>query len=110
MPGYRLVGLVGHNQPQGGFADGGDIPNVGRLEDIEAICSDHDVAEVIVADRAADDPVYQRAALACLRRGCRVTNETTFYEKTYGEVPAAHIRSSWFLTADLKASERSMPY
>lgn len=80
----------------------GDIPIAGRLADIEEICRAHDVVEVIVADRAADDPVYQRAALACLRRGCRVTNETTFYEKTYGEVPAAHIRPSWFLAADLK--------
>ena len=80
----------------------GDIPIAGRLADIEEICREHDVVEVIVADRAADDPVYQKAALACLRRGCRVTNETTFYEKTYGEVPAAHIRPSWFLAADLK--------
>lgn len=80
----------------------GDIPIAGRLADIEQICRDHDVVEVVVADRAADDPVYQRAALTCLRRGCRVTNETTFYEKTYGEVPAAHIRPSWFLAADLK--------
>lgn len=80
----------------------GDIPIAGRLADIEEICREHDVAEVVVADRAADDPLYQRAALACLRRGCRVTNETTFYEKTYGEVPAAHIRPSWFLAADLK--------
>lgn len=80
----------------------GDIPIAGRLADIEEICREHDVAEVVVADRAADDPLYQRAALTCLRRGCRVTNETTFYEKTYGEVPAAHIRPSWFLAADLK--------
>jgi len=101
VPGYRLVGLVGHHPP-GGAGEGGDIPNVGRLEEIDDICREHDVAEVVVADRAADDPAYQRAALACLRRGCRVTNETTFYEKTYGEVPAAHIRSSWFLAADLK--------
>jgi len=117
VPGYRLVGLVGHSQPARATpirteaVDAGDIPSVGRLEDIEDICRDYDVAEVVVADRAANDPACQRAALACLRRGCRVTNETTFYEKTYGEVPAAHIQSSWFLAADLKGQreEHALP-
>lgn len=101
VPGYRLVGIIGDNRPgRGGNA--GDIPTVGRIEEIERVCREFDVAEVVVADQSAGDPVYHRAAMACLRMGCRVTNETTFFETTYGEVPAAHIPPSWFLVADLK--------
>lgn len=101
VPGHCLVGLVEDNRD---FHERGlsDIPVVGRLEDIEDICRRYQVAEVVVADRAAEDPRYQRAALACLRMGCRVTNETTYYETTFGEVPAAHITPNWFLVADLK--------
>ncbi|MCZ6698212.1 MAG: sugar transferase [Planctomycetota bacterium] len=101
VPGYRLVGLVAGN---GAIDERGlsDVPIVGQLDDIERVCRDHRVAEVVVADRAADDPEFQRAALKCLRLGCRVTNETTFYETAFEEVPAAHITPNWFLLADLK--------
>lgn len=101
VPGYRLVGIVA-SSGNGDDVGTRDIPVVGSVDEIEDICRRNQVAEVVVADRAADDPRFQNAALACLRMGCRVTTETTFYETTFGEVPAAHISPSWFLTADLK--------
>lgn len=101
VPGYNIVGLVLDSQDRSQH-DMGDIPVVGRIADVERLCRAHRVAEVVVADHAADSPRYQRAALTCLRLGCRVTNESTFYETTYCEVPAAHITPNWFLVADLK--------
>lgn len=84
----------------------GDIPIVGDVSKIEEICEELDVHEVVVAEDSTKNHQYQRAALTCLRMGCRVTDETTFYETTYGEVPVSHIRPSWFLTADLKGQLR----
>ncbi len=102
VPGYRLVGLVTSNRSAGDVGGVGDIPVVGDIADIGELCRRHQVAEVVVAESAAKNPDDQRAALACLRLGCRVTDETTFFESTYGEVPVSHITPHWFLTADLK--------
>jgi len=102
FPGYRLVGVV--VPEKGGAAEygAGDIPVVGSLSQIDALIREHDVAEVVVAEAAARNPQYQKAALSCLRLGCRVTDETTFYESAFGEVPVSHISPSWFFSADLK--------
>jgi exopolysaccharide biosynthesis polyprenyl glycosylphosphotransferase len=106
VPGYRLVGLVvpdhGGNSEQGVS----DIPVVGEISDIRDLCRRFQVAEVVVAEAAARDSKYQKAALACLRLGCRVTDETTFYETAYGEVPVSHITPNWFLAADLKGQRQ----
>jgi exopolysaccharide biosynthesis polyprenyl glycosylphosphotransferase len=40
--------------------------------------------------------------LPCLRRGCRVTNEATFYEKATGQILVDEINPHWFLFADLQ--------
>ncbi len=105
VPGYRLVGLVVCDEydTEQGLSD---IPVVGEVSQVERLCCEFDVAEVVVADAAAASPQFQRAALACLRLGCRVTDETTFYESTYGEVPVSHITPSWFLAADLKGQRQ----
>ncbi|MFH1418724.1 MAG: sugar transferase [Planctomycetota bacterium] len=102
VPGYRSVGLIVPNSCRPIEQDAGDIPIVGEIGDIERLCRDLEVAEVVVAQTVLKDPMFQRAALACLRLGCRVTDETTFHETAYGEVPVSHITPSWFLTADLK--------
>lgn len=106
VPGYRLVGLVTCDKDEVDQRGVSDIPVVGDISDIEALCRQHDVAEVVVADAAARNPQFQRAALTCLRLGCRVTDETTFYESTYGEVPVSHITPNWFLAADLKGQRQ----
>lgn len=104
VPGYRLVGVVAPEKDNATMH--GDIPIVGALSQITELVHEHDVAEVVVAQSAAGHPQYQRAALSCLRLGCRVTDETTFYESTYGEVPVSHITPGWFLSADLKGHRR----
>ncbi|HVP11623.1 MAG TPA: sugar transferase, partial [Phycisphaerae bacterium] len=102
VPGYRLVGLVVPDDCASGEQSVSDIPVVGEISDIEDLCRQFQVAEVVVAEAATRDSRYQKAALLCLRLGCRVTDETTFYETAYGEVPVSHITPSWFLAADLK--------
>ncbi|HKQ47023.1 MAG TPA: sugar transferase [Phycisphaerae bacterium] len=106
IPGYRLVGVVVPERDEANRRGAGDIPVVGALSEVENLVRRHEVAEVVVAQSAAAIPEYQKAALACLRLGCRVTDETTFYETTYGEVPVSHISPSWFLSADLKGHRR----
>ena len=102
VQGYRLVGVV-VPEPQSREEYGSsDIPVVGEIKDLEKLCRKFDVAEVVVADTAARNQEQLHAALGCLRLGCRVTDETTFYETTFGEVPVSHITPSWFLAADLK--------
>lgn len=106
VPGYRLVGVVTSDPDVIEECGPSDIPVVGRLDDIAALCKNHDVAEVVVAEAVSRCPRHLHAALTCLRLGCRVTDETTFYETTYGEVPVSHITPGWFLTADLKGQRQ----
>jgi len=106
VQGYRLVGVVVSERGDAQELGTSDIPIVGEMADIEALCRRFGVAEVVVAQTAARNPRHLRAALACLRLGCRVTDETTFYESTYGEVPVSHITPDWFLTADLKGQRQ----
>ncbi len=106
VPGYRLVGLVVTEHEHAAEKPVGDIPIVGEIGAVQELCRRYDVAEVVVANAAARHYEFQRAALACLRLGCRVTDETTFYESTYGEVPVSHITPNWFLAADLKGQRQ----
>lgn len=100
IPGYRLVGVVSDR-----VASLPDIPGlelIGAPQHAESICRDQDVREVVVAAQADQGGEFARAALACLAMGCRVTDETTFHEKAFGEVPTEAISADWFLRADLK--------
>ena len=106
VPGYRLVGVVGSQARETVEYGASDIPVVGDVDSIEAVCGQHDVAEVVVAQGAMQNSADLRAALACLRLGCRVTDETTFYESMYHEVPVSHISPAWFLAADLKGQRQ----
>jgi len=100
--GYQLVGVVNTgsaNEPRHGVSD---IPTVGEISEVVRLCREHNVAEIVVAESCTRNPRSLRTALACLRLGCRVTDETTFYESMFGEVPVSHITPRWFLVADLK--------
>ncbi len=106
VPGYRLVGIVSANGHAREDFGGSDIPVVGEIGGIESVCREHDVAEVVVAQTAAQDAHHLRSVLNLLHLGCRVTDETTFYESCFGEIPVSHITPHWFLAADLKGQLR----
>ncbi len=75
---------------------------LGTIDDIERICIERQVDEVVVGPAAARNSRLVDRTLGCLRLGCRVTNLSTFYEEVFSEVPAALLEPNWFLFADLK--------
>ncbi len=98
---YKLVGYIATDP----IEMGRPINNsrvIGTLDDIERICLEHDVHEVVVGPGPAKHPHTIDRSLACLKLGCRVTNLSTFYEQVLSEVPLAHLEPQWFLFADLK--------
>jgi len=102
LRGYRLVGFVDTDPDLvGRLRQGHRI--LGTIDQIESICTRHHVQEVIISSRLAERLEVAEAALTCLRLGCRVTNEATFCEKAFGEVPVKHIGTDWFLFADLQS-------
>lgn len=106
VPGYRLVGVV-HPEAAAHHDYGvSDIPFVGDIQSVEDVCRQHDVAEVVVSEGSMHNPSDVRAAMDCLKLGCRVTDETTFFESLYYEVPVSHITPHWFLAADLKGQRQ----
>lgn len=75
---------------------------LGTIEDIEQLCIEHNVKEVVVGPGPAKNPRVLDRVLGCLRLGCRVTNLSTFYEQVLSEIPVDHLEPHWFLFADLK--------
>lgn len=100
LPEYRLLG----------FADTHDAkaPVEARatrwgnlLTDLDRIRRER-ITDIVVSGEAARDPHARRWMLPCLQMGCRVTNESTFYEKATGQILVDEITPDWFLFADLK--------
>jgi len=100
--GYRIVGFVDADPDLVGRIRQG-YRCLGTIDQIESICVRHKVHEVIISSQFAHRRDVTDAALTCLRLGCRVTNEVTFCEKAFGEVPVQHIGPEWFLFADLQS-------
>ena len=98
---YRLIGYLTTDAIEvGRWIDG--YPVLGTVDDIERICIEHQVNEIVVGRVASKNPWLVDKTLTCLRLGCRVTNLSTFYEEVLSEVPAALLEPNWFLFADLK--------
>ncbi len=98
---YQLVGYVS--------TDAFDVMRetdghrvLGTVDDLERICVENDVREIVVGPLASRNTRVLEKALSCLKLGCRVTNYATFYEQVMSEVPIAHLEPNWFLFADLK--------
>ncbi len=98
---YQLVGYVAIDPIEIGREIKGRRV-LGTINDIERICLEHGVNEVVVGPVLARNPRLLDKALACLRLGCRVTNLSTFYEQVLSQVPVDHLEPHWFLFADLK--------
>ncbi len=97
---YRLLGYVDHaSRTQ---TDIEEIVCLGNSDDLPEVCRKHDIDDIVVGAEAATDTRLMNAVLPCLRRGCRVTNEATFYEKATGQVLVDEINPHWFLFADLQ--------
>lgn len=102
MRSHHLVGFVrpGEGGPENQRWFGYRVwPSIG---DIARVCLENDVREVVVDKSSDSDPAIVEAALSCLRIGCRVTNQSTFIEKAFGQIPVEHITPDWFLFADLE--------
>ena len=98
---YQLVGYITTDAVEVGRVID-DRPVLGTVDDIERICIERQVSEVVVGRAVSKNPWLVDKTLGCLRLGCRVTNLSTFYEEVLSEVPAALLEPNWFLLADLK--------
>jgi exopolysaccharide biosynthesis polyprenyl glycosylphosphotransferase len=109
----RDEGLLDAYQLLGWAETPGGIPNTNRDGRASADCfgridhrtdelQDRGVTDIVVSDAAARDPRVMEWMVPCLRAGCRVTNEATFYETVTGQILVDEISPSWFLFADLK--------
>lgn len=98
---YHLVGYVAMDPVEVGRRFG-DHRVLGTIDEIERLCVEHDIKEVVVGPGPARNPRALDSMLHCLRLGCRVTNLSTFYEQVLSEVPLDHLEPNWFLFADLK--------
>ncbi len=99
---HRLVGYVDDTTLADGRSEIDDVRFLGSVDYLSEICRENEIDDIVIgADPAADSRVINKA-LPCLRRGCRVTNEATFYEKATGQVLVDEITPHWFLFADLQ--------
>lgn len=101
LPHYRLAGFI--DDSTGARKRIAGIPRLGGVTDIPVVCQQHGIQDIVVGQEAARDPKVMGWLLPCLRMGCRVTNEATFYEKTTGQILVDEITPHWFLFADLQA-------
>ncbi|HRX86361.1 MAG TPA: sugar transferase [Phycisphaerae bacterium] len=101
-PGHEIIGFV-HSADDAGELPLGMAPPLGTTHDIVALCRAHHIRDIVVCNGIARDPSAMDWMLPCLRLGCRVTNEATFYETSVGRILVDEITPEWFLFTDLKA-------
>ncbi len=97
---YRLIGYVDDNSPSPRNID--DIKCLGSTAQLPDICRRFEIDDIVVGAEAAAHSQVMNTVLPCLRNGCRVTNEATFYEKATGQILVDEINPHWFLFADLQ--------
>ncbi len=97
---YRLAGYVDDLLEADAPIYG--VKRLGSTKDLAKVCDRHGIQEIVVGAEAATDQKVMQSVLPCLRHGCRVTNEATFYEKATGQILVDEITPHWFLYADLQ--------
>ncbi|MCB9850685.1 MAG: sugar transferase [Phycisphaerales bacterium] len=100
--GSEIVGFV-HGDGDSGITLDEGTKSLGTTREIVTLCRSHRVRDIVVCNGIARDPDAMNWMLACLRMGCRVTNEATFYESSVGRILVDEITPEWFLFSDLKA-------
>jgi exopolysaccharide biosynthesis polyprenyl glycosylphosphotransferase len=73
-----------------------------RLRRIDELCNTRDIREIVIHSDEFNKPAVLCTAFDSLRKGRRVTDAVTFFEKTLHRVPVDHISPEWFLFADLQ--------
>ncbi|MCH7526759.1 MAG: sugar transferase [Planctomycetes bacterium] len=99
---YRLVGYVDDTDALSTSDEA--VPKLGTTGELAETCRRYAIHDIIVGAEVAMDTAMMNRVLSCLRRGCRVTNEATFYEKTTGQILNDEITPHWFLFADLQVN------
>lgn len=94
----RMSGYRGLHHLNRGPADQADWS---RLRQVDGFCNAHDIREIVIHSDEFNEPAVLSAAFDSLRKGRRVTDAVTFFEKTLHRVPVDHISPEWFLFADL---------
>jgi sugar transferase (PEP-CTERM system associated) len=102
VPEHEIVGFVHSEQDALDTFATGVVP-LGTTRQIVALSREHNVRDIVVCNGIARDANAMDWMLSCLRMGCRVTNEATFYESSVGRVLVDEITPEWFLFTDLKA-------
>lgn len=97
---YQLAGYVADKPATTDTISGSAW--LGTTEELPEIRDRHNVQDIVVGAEAATDHTVMGTVLPCLRRGCRVTNEATFFEKATGQILVDEITPHWFLFADLQ--------
>ena len=97
---YRLVGYASTDAEPSTLSD--HPKSLGSVSDQIDGLARAGVTDVVVSEESARDPDVMHWMVPCLQRGCRVTNEATFYEKATGQILVDEITPAWFLFADLK--------
>lgn len=102
--------LLPHRTRDGlSFADSGAHPAGAHLEKSLFETVSHPsaldtaaVSDIVIAASATQDRSIMGWVVPAMQLGCRVTNESTFYEKATGQILVDEITPDWFLFADLK--------
>jgi sugar transferase (PEP-CTERM system associated) len=97
---YRLTGYATPDQQTA--EDVRDSVCVGSIREQVDRLGNFNVTDVVVGGDVARDPTVMDWVVKCLKLGCRVTDESVFYEKATGQILVDEISPAWFLFADLK--------
>jgi exopolysaccharide biosynthesis polyprenyl glycosylphosphotransferase len=103
---YVLVGRIATG-PTAGRND--DVTQLGTLEAIGSIVSDHRIDVLALGFDAPRQAVFARIAESCLHLPVQVVDLAALYEEVFGHVPMAEIDASWFQCLADPRVRRSTP-
>jgi exopolysaccharide biosynthesis polyprenyl glycosylphosphotransferase len=92
VSGLELVGRIATK----GLENRGDVPLLGRLEDVGEAVVAHDIDLLILACAKDRMSVVDEVTTTCLELDVRLIDLTCFCERTFGHVPVSEINASWF--------------
>lgn len=100
LPEYEISGYATLQDGDAPFP--GDSAWLGRATELVDDLRHRGVSDIVVGHQAARRAGIMDWVVRCMQQGCRVTNESTFYEKAAGQILVDEITPHWFLFADLR--------